>query len=1057
MPESFGTPAIPVSVRRRAARELLELRGAPLLRDSEALKAWIPILCEEPPGRIDLSVVAGLLRLVPAAESAEVLASTIGESRLIEAFLADPIASAPLLSPRCLPERERRALLDRLCAEDPARFGSIVALSLWVLPVDQLTLAMDLESTQVLEVLGAVCELEQRPDVELSAKKVRVLVQAFVDRLKRPAEALTAEAAEKIVPALLAAWLKQPDPSASRVLVRLFGTLVERLSAESFVRLLVELGPEQLTRVLEVLPLCPGISFGKELALAHALHGNACAPLHAWAEERLNVPAHAPFKAPPSAGTVRQLAPADCARVAGATERELASFCHELRGERTFGLPGALSTRAAAGPNASVVAALFGACDDVTEVARQVERFSSDSLNFLEDLEALAGQSWAHTPELPLLGAAWLWRWERQALRVGDLALAGAGGFSRLLAWSQGLGFAALRESVWFAVARCLAVWGARHKNQFWQAVGDGQELVEAALDELDSELGEAAAELLLALHRNQVPSLAPALPEIRERLPNVSLSVAKQLELLLDTRGLKFRATGVRQHQRSVRDAELYAVRSSTDLGELTQVASGESPVLVQEAVLRMLELPEGETALAALLARAHEAKLPGLVAESIPLWSDVGALESVRALVSASALPSELRFRVALAFLERGERALLPLAYAAALEPDDDQWFSVKDYQRLSSADSPEQAWLWLARSPHPHAYRPAVQGLLGRSVLSDAERLSSLRAFLEAGTDRDAALRSSVAERLANVSDDLGFPLRLGQALTRRKFEAGGARVADPTLFLAATRGVLMAGEALDREHALVDLLALAPVVERDLAFQEVLLDSHNEFAAERAVRALDDRQARVGKLQELAGLFAWGFRIGLVLTGRHHRPHMTSDGAYGYVRRNDPRVYVTPLPLLRGDPNGRDVVEGLILHELGHHRWHSGPDNDRVWAAAEKVKMHGLLNLVADEHLERNLRALQPEWGDKLKRLAAYAFQHAAKDIEVSNLLRVLGVNAFTVLSACTLELGHDPERVRVDSGALLRSLSELGHSFARFMRALRMGLGSRHEDPKVEAA
>src|SRR5690606_10753508 len=148
-------------------------------------------------------------------------------------------------------------------------------------------------------------------------------------------------------------------------------------------------------------------------------------------------------------------------------------------------------------------------------------------------------------------------------------ALAGDGGLPRLLEWSKALGFVALRESVWFAVARCLAVWGARYKNQFWAAVGDGKPLVRTALDELDSELGDAAAELLLALHRNQVPALVLALSELRERLPNVALSVAKKLDLLLDTRGFKFRSTGVRHHQRSASEAELQAVRGSTDLDE--------------------------------------------------------------------------------------------------------------------------------------------------------------------------------------------------------------------------------------------------------------------------------------------------------------------------------------------------------------------------------------------------------------------------------------------------------------------------------------------------------
>src|SRR5690606_13465462 len=362
-----------------------------------------------------------------------------------------------------------------------------------------------------------------------------------------------------------------------------------------------------------------------------------------------------------------------------------------------------------------------------------------------------------------------------------------------------------------------------------------------------------------------------------------------------------------------------------------------------------------------------------------------------------------------------------------------------------------------LELAASAEPHAYRRAVEALLqGDPPLDDAAVAAALRRFLGQGTERDNELRRRAARWLAERGDGYGFPLLLAEALEEHG-SAALKRLWNEPLARVATEGVLAAGQALDVEHELVRLLTPAPIAGRDAALERVLLDAYDEDAAQAAVAALDRRQARAGKLRQIAALFAWGFRTGLLLTGKHHRPHMTADGAYGYVRRNDPRVYVTPLPLLRGDPNGKDVVEGLILHELGHHKWHSGDQNDRVWASAEKIKMHRLLNLVADEHLERNLRALHAPWGDKLKRLAAYAFQHADKEIGADDLLHVLGSSALGVLVRCGLQIGHAPDRVRVDSGAVLRALEEQGHPFARFVRALRMGLGNRHDDPLVERA
>src|SRR5690606_39770467 len=62
------------------------------------------------------------------------------------------------------------------------------------------------------------------------------------------------------------------------------------------------------------------------------------------------------------------------------------------------------------------------------------------------------------------------------------------------------------------------------------------------------------------------------------------------------------------------------------------------------------------------------------------------------------------------------------------------------------------------------------------------------------------------------------------------------------------------------------------------------------------------------------------------------------------------------------------------------------------------------------------LERNLRALHAPWGDKLKRLAAYAFQHADKEIGADDLLHVLGSSALEVLVRCGLQIRSEERRV-----------------------------------------
>ncbi|MBY0231558.1 MAG: hypothetical protein K2W96_19910, partial [Gemmataceae bacterium] len=53
-----------------------------------------------------------------------------------------------------------------------------------------------------------------------------------------------------------------------------------------------------------------------------------------------------------------------------------------------------------------------------------------------------------------------------------------------------------------------------------------------------------------------------------------------------------------------------------------------------------------------------------------------------------------------------------------------------------------------------------------------------------------------------------------------------------------------------------------------------------------------------------------------------------------------------------------------------------------------------------------------------------------------------------------LSGMRLEAGRSPGCVKVSAGGLLHRMERGGVSFARFMRALRMGLGNRHGDEKV---
>lgn len=216
---------------------------------------------------------------------------------------------------------------------------------------------------------------------------------------------------------------------------------------------------------------------------------------------------------------------------------------------------------------------------------------------------------------------------------------------------------------------------------------------------------------------------------------------------------------------------------------------------------------------------------------------------------------------------------------------------------------------------------------------------------------------------------------------------------------------------------------------------------------------------DRFSKARAIRTLAEIAAWGIERGQELTGKTFRFRLygTGQGEVGMTYLGGRVIHFNPLPLLRGEMDGRRIVEAIILHEIGHHRWNTGPGWGAIQETAQEEELGSLLNLVQDEHLERNLRSIDTEWGDSLKILAAWAFQRAGRDFDIASLLALLGGASFRVLVRAGLQPARDRSKVAINSGRLLRELEAHGSSFSRFIRALRMGLGNRTGDPKVTEA
>ncbi|HJL18337.1 MAG TPA: vWA domain-containing protein, partial [Sandaracinaceae bacterium LLY-WYZ-13_1] len=398
-----------------------------------------------------------------------------------------------------------------------------------------------------------------------------------------------------------------------------------------------------------------------------------------------------------------------------------------------------------------------------------------------------------------------------------------------------------------------------------------------------------------------------------------------------------------------------------------------------------------------------------------------------------------------------------LVDVAVEALLAPSEEAFGTRRDVERLLRSGRRAVARR-LAPSAHPHAYLAAMDVLLAAPAEEGADAVA-VRAFLEAGTERALDVRVEAARWLRRMGDPTGLPVLVASSL--QDPESGHAtrglfRGAPEALIEATAVGATLLGSATIEDEVLEQLDEAAPGP-RERGLEHLLAEASDPVVRSDVIQRLPRRPTRARKLAALAEVFAWGGAVSRELTGRRLRPHLISGHELGFTRLHENRIYVTPLPLLRGERHGRELVEGLILHEIGHHRHHRGEAEEAVWRRADRAGLGKLLNLVADEHLERNLRAFDAGYGDRLKRLAAYAFRHASRDVPVPVLLEALGGRAFDVLTRGRLEAARHPESVRVATGPVLAELERRGSSFARFVGALRMGLGNRHGDRRVDEA
>ncbi|HTJ41634.1 MAG TPA: hypothetical protein VL463_06035 [Kofleriaceae bacterium] len=812
---------------------------------------------------------------------------------------------------------------------------------------------------------------------------------------------------------------------------------VRALSAELLAAAARPLDDDTALALVAAIDAAGGLPWDLEAALSRAFEARA--PLAAWIARVTRVAATAaPIVPAPPPIAARALTSAEQDLIGRCAPGDLDKALRPAMTAPVTGLCTALAMRAPA-PSLAACAALLGCADPLVDVAFQLDRFADRAPTFGDQLDFAATSTWLRATSLPPLAHARLWRWEAHATALGAW-IKEAGGVHAALVLASSLPGRLAVATLWRGIVDFTLFTRYRDRARFAEETSDA--LASFVAEQIDQPIGRDAAQLLVTLVETRRVSVASWRDRVVARVADANAGARELLVRVLALEGLPEPPRADEPHAPA--DAAIAAIRATSDVNVLAEWCADPRAVVVQEAVLRLLLLgARGQTRLVDLLPSGAAP-----IVASIALW-DPPALRAARSLWDV--LPAPARFHLALAINDRDH---VLRAFEAAHEPG--AWFGRDEWELLIKKVDKHACAIALADAPHHHAYQPAIAILVADD---NARAIDPMRRFLELDALRPLVLRRDVARRLLDRwKNTTGLPLVAAELATDETaaIPTSLRPEARELLIEAIVGAALIGGHGVCAEKRMVKVLdALGPELATcTRILDDASLTATRAWAAERAV----GRGVRDARLAAVADRFAWGVRRGVELTGRLFRVHMTSkESDLGFTHLHESRVYVSPLPMLRGEQYGDDIVEGLILHELGHHLYHRGEEADRIWKRAREEGLGALLNLVADEHLERNLRAIDPAFGDRLKRLGAYAFHHAAQEIAVAVLLGSLRANAAIALGGTPLDVAFAEDAVRIRRGAVLGELDRAGHPLARFTRALRMGLGNRHRDARVAEA
>ena len=1066
-PRFLGFSWVPRDVRRSAVTALYEYAHG-VKHGKKFVQQLVHLdICRRESGELDLWVLGGILHFIKRTPY-KTLQEWIGADEIVSAALENLDDAVPFLSLEDKSKEGQSFLIERVAAAAGVDGPAIMAMLLCASATDRLEkldFVCDLDSPIASSVANEVLRLTLKPGVRMSERKQTLLGQILGAKMGDPGLGI-----------FLGNLLSLDLPHKNEFGMVVLETIVRQMNPDSLAQVVFALDTEPRRRLLVVIQHCDGFSYGKESMLAAVLIDHPDPQVREWAEARVpptreEAPEEqASWTAAESQGSgVISLTPTQVKAIAGCSEKELPKAVAPCLLRPTRGLTKALAKRRdPIKPLKAVASALMVSSDPLDEVDRELTRFGSNGERFASEVDQFVLRRYERSP-LPIQGNALIHRFEfhcfafRDAVEAGETGLAGL--LKASLNWRSGL----LRGEIWSAAEHLMGIWRWREPRTF--PARCSTELIDVLGQALFSRDGVRSGNILMKIHNAKA---APALmTELRDkilpRLLELDDATRKSITAWIDSTGL-VTTRKPKPKVKSDKDIHPSEIAVLTDMKRLGEACRESDPEIAEAAALRLIELgAKGLTTLFGAVCADDVSPCISILCGTLPLWPESAALRRLRKRLFENSIPPEAQMFAAIGLLQRGEEEFRPVALAAPCREVKEFWFSQDHWQALLDAGVPEdEIAINLTISPQPQAYMPALEAIFTHPAPT-AEMEPAVEAFLEMGTRRIRDLRLQAAHWLSERDNHIGLPLliwdmALGRKLLREQKDVNSFLAGLPiTEVDRAIDAYVTGGPAVAEERGLARAVLSAEFrsghggSEFDAVTRRLLNGAKLQRTRNAVVAALRRSSLRQGRFRQLAEAFAWGVVTGRDLSGQTFKVEMHGGEALGYTRLNEDKLFITPMPILRGDKYGREIVEGLIVHELGHHLYHKGDDAREVWTEAAKEGLSSLLNLVQDEHLERRLRSYDEAFGHRFKWLAAHAFQHSDKEWKVEWLLERLRLRALPVLTAASLRVAGEDGCVLVLGGQVLQELERLGSSFTRFFRALRMGLGDRHRDPKVAEA